>query len=204
MKRLLLKVLLLTLLATAYIGSPFVTAWSIREAVRNGNAAYLETAIDWPSVRETLKPTLTRAALDLPDPAQGSVAEPGLWQRFKAYIGQGAVNTAIDGYITPEGLPKLFALRKAYRTYVSGDPEATMPMLERMQRAWARVKRAEFTTFTTFEVDVADKFDETRVYVGKLELTGLGWILKELRIKILTTAQDSVLQFAETGPRGDR
>ena len=196
MTRLLTKYLVVLLAFAAYTAAPFVTAWSIREAVRNGDAAYLENAIDWPGVRETLKPSLSRLAVDIPD----ATAEPSLWQRIKAYVGEGAVSTAIDSAVTPEGLPQLFTIRKAYRDYVSGQPEESkLPVLDRMQRAWARVKRAEFTSLTAFEVDMADKWDESRIYLAKLELTGLGWKLKELRVKFLTTAEDSVSKFAGTG-----
>jgi hypothetical protein len=199
MKRLLFTALLVSLALTAYIGAPFVTAWSIREAVRNGDSAYLERTIDWPGVRETLKPALSRLALDLPDPVTQPNAKPGLWQRVKAYWGQGAVNRAIDSYITPEGLPQLFAIRKAYRDYTGVEDEAkTLAITERIKRAWARVKRAEFTGLTTFEVDMADKIDENRIYLCKLELTGTGWKLKELRIKYLTTADGTVQQFVST------
>ena len=192
MTRLLAKYLFVFLAFAAYTAAPFVTAWSIREAVRNGDAAYLETAIDWPSVRETLKPSLSRLAVGSPDAA----AEPSLWQRLKAYVGEGAVSAAIDNAITPEGLPQLFTIRKAYRDYVSGQPEESkLPVLDRMQRAWSRVKRAEFTSFTAFEVDMADKWDESRIYLAKLELTGLGWKLKELRVKFLTTAEQGVQQL---------
>lgn len=204
MQRVFFKVGILCFAIAAYIAAPFVTAWSIREAARNGDSAYLARAIDWPSVRETLKPTLSQIALDLPDPSQQPVTKPGLWQRFKAYWGQSAVNSAIDGYLTPEGLPQLFAMRKAYRDYTGTvDETASLPVLERMKRFWSRVKRAEFTGFTTFEVDMADKHDPNRIYLAKLDLTGSGWMLKELRIKILTTASSAPVQLmGAAAPRG--
>jgi Protein of unknown function (DUF2939) len=189
MKRLLFKAAIVFLAISAYIGAPFATAWSIREAVRNGDSVYLERAIDWPSIRETLKPTLARLAFDMPDPETQPNVKPSMWQRFKAYWGGGAMNRAIDGYITPEGLPKLFAMRKAYRNYTGAEDEGnTLPVTERMKRFWSRMKRAEFTSLTAFEVDMADKHDPNRIYLGKLELTGTGWILRELRIKYLMTA----------------
>lgn len=182
---------ILAVIALAYLASPFVTAWSIREAVRNGDSAYLATAIDWPGVRETLKPSLGRLALDMPDPADANAPNPGLWKRFKAYMAQSAVDRAIDGYITPEGLPELFKWRKYYRDNISGevDEAKTLPLGERVKRAWARVKRAEFTSLTRFEIDMEDKHDATRVYLGKLEFSGLSWKLKELRVKFLTAAE---------------
>lgn len=205
MKRLLLTFTLIGLAVAGYIAAPLVTAWSIREAARNGDSAYLERAIDWPSVRETLKPTLSQIALDLPDPNQQPVTKPGLWQRFKAYWGQSAVNSAIDGYLTPEGLPQLFAMRKAYRDYTGATDElAALPVVERMKRFWARVKRAEFTSFTTFEVDMADKHEPNRIYLAKLNLTASGWMLRELRIKMLTTANSEPVRLMSDvrAPRG--
>jgi len=199
MKNLLMKAALLMVAFIAYVSAPFVTAWSIREAVRNGNSAYLARAIEWDSVRTTLKPTLSRIALDLPDPTLAAFNKPTLWQRFKAYWGQGAVDSAVDSYLTPEGLTQLFQIRKAYRTYVSGfDEDANKPpLLERIKRTWARVKRAEFTSLATFEVDMLDKYDDTRMFLGKLELTSTGWKLTELRIKMLTTASETPVESVE-------
>lgn len=200
MKRLLFKASLLALIVVGYIASPFVTVWSIREAARNGDSAYLEHKIDWPGVRASLSPTISRIALNLPDPDHEPLTKPGLWQRFKAYWGQGAVNHAIDAYITPEGLPKLFAARKMYRDYIAGPPDdSKIDVFERMRRFWARVKRAEFTSMTTFEIDVVDKHDPDRLYLGKLSIDGFGWKLMELRVKMLETAENAVIKFTETG-----
>lgn len=199
MKALLVKASLLMLLATAYIASPFVTVWSIREAVRNGDSTYLEHRIDWPSVRASLAPTISRIALNLPEAQASSQQGSGLWQRFKAYWGEGAVNRAIDSYITPEGLPQLFAVRKAYRDYIAGQPDdSKIAVSERIKRAWARVKRAEFTSLTTFEIDMIDKHDPDRMYLGKLAIDGFGWKLKELRVKVLTRADAAVSRLAST------
>ena len=35
----------------------------------------------------------------------------------------------------------------------------------------------------TFEIDMADKNDPARVYLGKMELTSAGWKLTELRVR---------------------
>ncbi|MCB1484701.1 MAG: hypothetical protein KDJ17_07400, partial [Hyphomicrobiaceae bacterium] len=67
---------------------------------------------------------------------------------------------------------------------------------ERVKRAWARVKRAEFTSLTTFEIDMLDKHDPSRMYLGKLAIDGFGWKLKELRVKILQEAQSAIVKFA--------
>lgn len=182
--------------AAIYIGSPFATAWGIREAVRNGDSDYLTSAIEWPTVRETLKPSIARIALNLPDNADPA-ASNGLWTRFKAYWGQSAVDSVVEKYVTPEGLPQLFTLRSKYRDLVGNDADdaKTTPILDRIQRAWARVKRAEFTSPTSFEIDMEDKYDPTRIYLGKLELRLVGWKLTELRVKFLTTANTAIQKF---------
>lgn len=200
MLRLLAKAGLLALIAAAYIAAPFVSAWWIREAVRNGDSAYLTRAVDWPSVRVTLGPSLKQMALDLPPGAAEAEATENLtvWQRIKAYFGGGAINTAIDNYVTPEGFTQLFKIRKAYRDYISGLPdESTQPAFDRMKRAWSRVKRAEFTSMTTFEVDTTDKLDETRLYLAKFEISGFGWMLKELRVRSLTAADALPQRFVD-------
>ena len=194
MKSLSIKVALGVFAVTLYIASPFVSAWFIREAVRNGNSDYLARAVEWPSLRETLRPSIARIALNLPDPEEQQKESPGLWQRLKTTVGQGAVDRLVDTYVTPEGLPKLFTLRKTYRDYTSGDADEakTTPLLERIEHTWARVKRAEFTGLTTFEIDMADKQDPARMYLGKLKLTPLGWKLAELRIKFLTAEKNTI------------
>jgi hypothetical protein len=185
------------LAAVIFIGSPFVTAWSIREAVRNSNSGYLASAIEWSSVRETLKPSIAQIALNLPDPEQDPAASQGLWTRFKAYWGQGMVDGLVETYVTPEGLPQLFTLRQTYRSYVTNDDDdaSTLPLVERIERAWNRIKRAEFTSLTSFEIDMEDKHDATRVYLGKLDLRPSGWKLTSLRVKFLTTAKSAVQKF---------
>lgn len=194
MRSLLIKLGLGLFAVSLYVGAPFITAWFIREAVRTGNSTVLEYTIEWPNVRETLKPSIAQIALGLPDPEAKPSQPPGLWQRIKSYWGQGTVDSLVDKYVTPEGLPQLFTLRKAYRSYVSGEEDEAkkLPLLERISRAWARVKRAEFTGLTTFEIDMLDKNDPTRLYLGKMELTPVGWKLKELRIKFLSTASNSM------------
>ncbi len=64
------------LIAVAYIATPFVAAWSIREAMQNGNSDYLERKIEWDSVRTTLRESLTQVALGTPDPGTVQAEAP--------------------------------------------------------------------------------------------------------------------------------
>lgn len=192
------KLLLMTAIAMAaaivYIAAPFVTAWNIREAVKDGDAAYLSDKIEWDRVKETLKVSLAAAALDQPAqgapetadtaPAAQPAAKPSLWQRFKTYVGKSAVDRMVETYANAEGLPKLFAYRQTYRGAVGhvDEPKTLANLPGRMQRAWSRVRRATFTSPTRFEMEMADKTDPSRSFAGVLELTGLEWKLVSLHI----------------------
>lgn len=198
MRRLIILASFLLVAATAYVVSPLVSAWLIREAVRTGDAAYLEHKIEWSSVKTTLKESLTRLAQKQPETAVDGVAvKPGLWQRFKGYWSRRIVEGMVESYATPTGLPQLFSYGKTYRDVVKGeaDEAATLTLAERVRRFWARVKRAEFKTLTDFEVEVADKHDPDRHFVGLLRLNGVTWKLVELRVRqvsaIDTVAQNS-------------
>jgi hypothetical protein len=115
-------------------------------------------------------------------------AKPGLWRRIKARVGQRAVDKLVESYVTPDGLPQLFSYRKVYREHVSGegDEAKTLAWHERFARFWARVKRAEFLSPTEFRIEMADRYDASRHYIGLLQLRGLEWKLTELQVRILT------------------
>ena len=193
MTRLLIKAICVLALAAAYVGLPFWTAFSIREAVKTGDTAYLEAKVEWPGVRETMRQSLTAQALDLPGTetmeAGAAPGSRGLWQRVKdgvkSYAGRQVVDHFVDNYVTPAGLSRMYEVRRMYREKIKGeaDDAITLPRFERMKRAWARVKRAEFLSLTAFEIEMQDRFNPERSYVGLLELRGFQWKLSELRMR---------------------
>jgi len=194
MRKSLIVLVLFALLAApaAYVAVPFWTAWSIREAIKVGDSAYLARKIDFAGVRETLRPSLAQVAFDMPDPALGAAApNPSLWKRIKAYWGQGAIDRFVESYVTPEGLPRMFQWRKTYRDVTSTAPANAAPpsFRERFATFWARLKRAEFKSMTAFEIELQDQYDDARSHVGLLELVdapswGMEWKLTELRVRM--------------------
>lgn len=176
----------------AYAASPFLTVWSLREAIKTGDAAVLEHAIAWDSVRSTLRTSMTRVALDLPvnpgitsDLQLAALEKPGIWQRVKRYVGSTTVDKLIETYANPDGLPALFKYRQTYRSYVSSEPEpdktlANLP--DRILKFWSRVKHVEFNSPAEFEIEVEDKSDPERRFTGLLQLRDFGWKLVELHI----------------------
>lgn len=179
-------------LIAAYVAAPFYTAWSIREAIRNGDAAYLEARIDWPRVKDTLRVSMAEYALGPGATAQADVGgatpaapRPGLWQRIKTAYGQRVVASMVDNMVTPAGLTKLLSYRQSFNEKVRGiaDERKTLTLRERVAKVWSRVIRAEFLTPTRFAMEMRDKAIAERSYAGILELQGTTWRLVHLEIK---------------------
>lgn len=193
MKKALIAATAAVVLAIAYIASPLVAVWSIREAMQSGNSAYLAHKLEWPTVRETLRASLLEfAAGPAPVVVHGAETQrQGVWQRLKSGISRRAVDSMVASYVTPEGLPKLFNARKFYRENISGQAaaDAARPWHERASAFWKRIKRAEFLSLTAFEIEMADRNDPTRHVIGLLKLRGLEWKLTELRVRSVRTEQ---------------
>ncbi len=204
MLKLLRKLLLLGLvgsvLAGAYAVVPFYTAWTIREAIKANDSAYLQDKIAWTSVRSTLKESLGKFAFNAAGEMTQATEKPGLWQRLKAYVGKGAVDKFVDTTVTPTGMAGLFELRKAYKgatVAVAGETEgAKAPLLQRISRFWARVTRAEFIALDRFELDVMDKDAPERSFSAAFELRGFGWKMTELRVKTTDPAKAAAHKLA--------
>jgi len=187
-------------LAAAFIASPIVTAWSIREAIRTGDSTYLEKKLEWDTVRLSLRASLTEIATGIPEAhtvsagageiVRAEAPRPGLWQRIKNGLSRRAVDSLIETYVTPTRLPQLFTLRQFYRDNVSGETAEleTMPWTERVAGFWSRIRRAEFHAPTVFELEMADRNDPSRRYIGLMRLRGLEWKLTELRLRVVPAA----------------
>jgi hypothetical protein len=181
-------ILAVLLLAAAYVASPFHAAYALREAMKAGDAGYLEANIQWPTVRETLRASLHAmadpAAPASPTLASTTVPRKSLWARVKSYAARKTVDGLVDTYANPEDLPQLFTYGTAYRNVVHGPPEekslANLP--QRVREFWSRIRRAEFKHLTAFELEMRDRHTPDRTYTGLLELQGLSWKLTELRV----------------------
>ena len=186
------------LTASAYIAVPLWTAWTIREAIRDNDSAYLEHKIEWPSVRVSLKESLQKFAFTAAGAMTAAPEKPGMWQRFKTYLGRGAVDQFVEATVTPAGLSSVFQMRKTYNQRLgSGESAVRPPLFERMKRVWARVTRAEFASFDRFEMDMIDKQAPERTINCVLELRGLEWKMTELRVKATNPQQAAaVSKFA--------
>jgi hypothetical protein len=210
MKTFTLRLVVWLLPFAVYAASPFATAWTLKEAIRSGDAGTIDQLVAWDSVRATLRRSMTSLALDRPmafnAPGASSIAgtdagaaQPGWWRRVKDSLGTAAVDRLVDRYANADGLPTLFAYGQAYRRYVVGveDPPKTLANLpERLRAFWARVRHAEFVSPVTFEIEVADKTDPARRFTGLLEFRDLRWRLTELYVHTATNPMPRLAALA--------
>lgn len=169
-------------LVAGYIAAPFWTAWTIREAIKSSDAAYLEHKIEWTTVRETLKESLTQMAMSSATGTAEAPDHPSIWLRMKTYLSKGAVDKFVEATVTPTGMAGLFSMRKTSQANVSGEVKQRHPVWERVQSVWSRVTRAEFKSLSRFEMDMIDKQAPERTIKCVLELRGLEWKMTQLRI----------------------
>lgn len=182
--RWLVAAFVLSTVALAYIASPFVAAHALREAVKARDTATIERKVVWDSVRTSLRASLASNAQLLPEAtAAGAAIKPTWWQRIKSALGASMLDRFIETYVTPEGLPKLFTYRTAWRKTVQGLPdESTLPFTERARLMFDRIKRAEFTSLTRIEIEMQDRSLSDRHYVTVMELQGWEWKLTEVSV----------------------
>ncbi|MDX2155776.1 MAG: DUF2939 domain-containing protein [Hyphomicrobiaceae bacterium] len=194
MRKVLLVVLTMLLVAAAYAAMPIHAAWRIREAVRTADTATLKARVDWPNVRQSLKASLAEAREMLGELADAAgEPRPGLWQRIKVAALPYLTDPLVQRYVTPEGVPRLYAWRQVWRKRI-GSPEDRSPRLlggtwlagtslDRGMTLLARVQRARFVSPTRFEVEMADSIRPGRRWMAALELRGLAWHLTEVHIR---------------------
>jgi hypothetical protein len=188
------KVLLAAVfLAVLYGLWPVYTALQIREALIAGDTATLNRKVDWPSLRASLKTSLSpeTVARLAADP---NAPQPGLWERIKAVVAPAMAATVIDRYVTPQNLPLLLGYQRVYRGTLRpalGLPEPRTVLagswlggtaIDRFVSFWARVRSAIFYSPTRFVVEVEDKYRAERRYIGTLELKGWTWMLTGLKV----------------------
>ena len=194
-RRLLFVCAVFGILAGGYVATPFMTAWTIREAIKAGDSEYLEEKIEWTSVRATLKESLGKFAFSASGEMREETASPTVWQRIKTYVGQGALDKFVETTVTPTGMSGLLGIRKAYQTKIAGeDPAARPPVWVRMRKVWSRVTRAEFKTMDRFEMDMIDKAAPERTIACVLERRGLWWKMTELRVKSTDSSKMALVQ----------
>jgi hypothetical protein len=118
-----------------YCVYPYVTLYRLGQAIRSGDAAGLETLVDWDSVREGIKEDICDLVIDQPQQAQ----DGGQLPPFGAGFVRGIATNVIDKQVTPEAL--VAAAQK---------PEAEQPV----RGAAVQISWAFFASPSAFVVDL--------------------------------------------------
>lgn len=200
--RILVAVAMLAVALGSYVLTPFLSAYQIRQAIRSGDTSLLETLVEWPTVRDSLKSSLTEIERKKTEHAtRHGIPSPSLWSRIKAAATANVVDRMIDQYVTASGVVEMHQARVTLKSVTGGavtppagaaalagdalDPMADRAdenAISRFARFWSRVRRAEFKSLGLIELEVADRKVPERRYVGTMEFRGLGWKLTRLEI----------------------
>lgn len=200
--RLVVAVAMILAAVGSYLLTPFLSAYQIRQAIRSGDTNLLETLVEWPAVRDSLKTSLAEIERKKTEHAtRHGIPAPSLWSRIKTAATAGVADRMIDQYVTASGVVDMHNARATLKSVTrdsvappagaealagdaldpTADP-AEENAVARFVRFWSRVKRAEFKSASLIELEVADRKVPERRYVGTMEFRGLGWKLTKLEI----------------------
>lgn len=140
--------------------------------METGDRDALESQIDFPSVRESLKEQLhvhiARSIAQDKDLKDNAFA--GLATAFAPMM----VNYAVDNYVTPTGIAAIIADSKAA---LNKPGSATDVQMQRKALDWRKARYAFFTDPTHFTLDL----ENSKLRFG---FTGWGWQLKRIEIPL--------------------
>jgi Protein of unknown function (DUF2939) len=183
MKRYIL--LALCLLLAFYVGWPLWSAYKIHSALEANDAKTLETKVDFPSVRVSLKPSVTAEVERALERAAGGVAGQLLGGALKQQLAPQLVDTIVNTVITPQrigdfyqrrgDIKDILAERMARRrergdgggatgaatetqsagTGGGGTEKAGAGTTPRVKMGWRNLKRLSFSGPLGFEIGVA-------------------------------------------------
>jgi len=88
------------LVAAAYAVYPYVTLYRLGAAIRHGDAASLQSMVDWPAVREGIKEDICDLVIDDPPEVKVGAKLPP----FGAGFVRGIAQNSVDARVTPESL----------------------------------------------------------------------------------------------------
>ncbi len=139
----------------AYVAYPYATLYRLGHAIHTGDAATLQTLVDWPAVREGIKEDICDNVADDPE----ATASAGKLPAFGASFVRGIAANAVDQQVTAEGLVGM--------THHHADGSAA-------RGAAVRVNWAFFRDLTDFIVslDAPGQRDSIKL---QMNLTEAGW-----------------------------
>jgi hypothetical protein len=133
--------LALFFLPIAWLAWPYYAAFSLAQAVRDGDTATLEKRVDWNNLREALRGDLNAQLLQSVNAGNDSPAATEL----TAVLGPAIVDRLIDSYVTPQAIATL--RRSQIDGATSDDQAANIEKSVNTMRSfrWQQVKYAFFS-----------------------------------------------------------
>lgn len=153
----------------ALAASPLIAAYRLHEAILNGDVPAIEAAVNWPSVRHSLKSSVSQVMIA---DAEARRSELGMFHRIGYKIGDAFVPYFVDRMIAKQMTPQGFI------DYVRQPVAAT----SRPTRIFNLIERAAYTSLDRFEIDVRDKLDRSRRYRAVFTRNLLTWTMTEVRL----------------------
>lgn len=159
----------------AWVGSgPWRTLEGIRQAVRTEDARGLARHVDFPALRESLRPQVRDRVLR----ATGIDAGAGPLEAFGASVAAGVAGGLVDAMVTPAGLGALMEGRKAWNRFGNVPPPARGDGATRPDPLPA--PRVRFASPSRATATVA--LEDGGELVLELERRGLRWRLAGMQL----------------------
>ena len=159
---------MLLAIAVAYGAYPYVTLYRLGHAIHAGDAAALQTMVDWRAVREGIKEDICDQVPDQPAQAKAPQQLPP----FGAGFVRGIAGNAVDQRVTPQAL--VTAVQQT---------RPAVPTGETVRVAWAF-----FSTPTEFAVDLLTQGRPVPIRL-QMELRGGFWRVTRVWLPPLMLAQ---------------
>ena len=179
---------------------PLLSAFEIKQAVREGDVATLERMVHWAPVRASLKASIAALpphmrAGDTPAMPDGfELPRPSLWNRIKAVAAPILADRVIDTYLTAEGIGKLLHARQGGVLGMLGLPQAPSAVgdnpdkpkqvgtLHRFAHFYSKIVHARFQSLGQVEIEIAEHANAAHHLISLFELSGFEWKLASVRV----------------------
>jgi hypothetical protein len=152
-------VLVCVSLLLIYGASPYFSFWRFSAALRSGDTAALNSRMDFPAIRASLKRQLLARF------SRGATTHKW-WDN----LGPTLIDAIIDAYVTPEGITALISTPEVLKN-LRRPQDFRFPSGK--TREWSNVKHASFTGLRTFVV----AREEIKL---RFHFTGWGWKLYDV------------------------
>ena len=155
----LISALLIVLVGLFYVAWPAYSAYQLKLALESGDVAGVERGIDFPSVRQSLRPVATAAIeQNLRDATKGTPGSDLLIEKMSQDTLPKLVETSLDTILTPQAIIRVHAegksLRELIKSVKTGGPDL-MGQVGGLVRDLFGKKTATQTPPVTAPVDAA-------------------------------------------------